>query len=575
MLKRTPLGELLLADKIITQEQLDTALDKQEKTDRKLPEVLMDLGYVKEEVLLNTIAKQLHVPFLKLSQFQLKPELIRTLPEALARQFKAIPLEKLQDSYLVAMVDPSDLVAHDEISRRLQSPIRVALVREVELMSVMDQLYRRTDEISNLASQLASDMEVDAADEIDTAEPSKTEDAEESAPVIKLLESIFEDADQVGASDIHIEPGRDSLRIRMRIDGLLHETIMDKKSIAPALVLRVKLMSRLNISEKRLPQDGRFSMKIRGKTIDVRVSTMPTNYGESVVMRLLDQSHGLLKVSNLGLSAKNMQKLLFHISRPHGMILVTGPTGSGKSTTLYACLNELNTPERKIITVEDPIEFTIPRINQVQVQSKIGLDFSLVLRSCLRQDPDIIMVGEIRDEETAAIALRAALTGHLVFSTLHTNDAIAAPTRLVNMGVEPYLVAGTVRLVIAQRLIRRICNDCKREYTPEAQERDWLNIIHKSDTSAFKFFKGRGCAHCGKTGYHGRMAVHEFLELSENMSDALKRGDTEAFSKIARTNPDYVNLVQAAFNEAVAGTSTVDEVLRMATELSLESKGNV
>ncbi len=575
MLKRTPLGELLLADKIITQEQLDTALDKQEKTGKKLPEVLMDLGYVKEDVLLNTIAKQLHVPFLKLSQFQLKPELIRTLPEALARQFKAIPLEKLQDSYLVAMVDPSDLVANDEISRRLQSPIRVALVREIELMNLMDQLYRRTDEISNLASQLASDIEVNAANEPDTAEPSKVEDAEVASPVIKLLESIFEDADQIGASDIHIEPGRDSLRIRMRIDGLLHETIMDKKSIAPAMVLRIKLMSRLNISEKRLPQDGRFSMKIRGKTIDVRVSTMPTNYGESVVMRLLDQSHGLLKISNLGLSAKNMQKLLFHISRPHGMILVTGPTGSGKSTTLYACLNELNTPERKIITVEDPIEFTIPRINQVQVQSKIGLDFSIVLRSCLRQDPDIIMLGEIRDEETAAIALRAALTGHLVFSTLHTNDAIAAPTRLVNMGVEPYLVAGTVRLVIAQRLIRRICHDCKSEYIPESQERDWLNIIYKADTSSFKFFRGRGCAHCNKTGYHGRMAVHEFLELSENMSDALKRGDTEAFSKIARTNPDYVNLVQAAFNEAVAGTSTVDEVLRMATELSLESKGNV
>lgn len=567
MIQKSPLGEFLVSEGLITQEQLQAALQKQKETGLKLAESIIALGFMPEINLMNHIAKQLGVPFIDLHAYPFKQEWVRLLAEPIARRFKAIVIDKTEQGYLVAMSDPADLVAYDEISKQLKGRVQVALARTAEILSALDKQYSRSDDIASLADELAKDVNLDTVNS-DERLPGSAEEETNSAPVIKLLESIFEDAIRMGASDIHIEPDSEVLRIRNRIDGVLNERIMDKKSISSALISRIKLMSRLDISERRLPQDGRFSIKLRNRNIDVRVATMPTRHGESIVLRLLDQTQGVMQIKQLSLMPQHEARLRYHIDRPHGMILLTGPTGSGKSTTLYACLNELNSSQRKIITVEDPIEITLPRVCQVQVMPKIGLDFARVLRSSLRQDPDIVMVGEIRDEETAAIALRAALTGHLVFSTLHTNDAVSAPVRLINMGIEPYLVAGTVRLVIAQRLIRRVCPDCKEVKSLEPQEKDWLKAIWRKPLDAATFFKGKGCAQCNGTGYHGRLAVHEFLELNESMNDALRSGDADRFTQIVRVDPNYMNLAQCALKQAIDGNSSIEEVFRIATELT-------
>ena len=567
MIQKSSLGESLVSEALITPVQLQAALLKQKESGLKLPESMVALGFLTEEVLLGHMAKHFGVSLVDLHAYVFKPEWVRLLAEPIARRFKAIVIDKTPQGYLVAMADPADLMAYDEISKQLKGPITIALARASEILSALDKSYSHSDDIASLVDELAKDITLDTVASGDQLSGSIEEETN-SAPVIKLLESIFEDAIRMGASDIHIEPDADGLRIRNRVDGILSERVMDKKSISNALTSRIKLMARLDISERRLPQDGRFSIKLRNRNIDVRVATMPTRHGESVVLRLLDQTQGVMHIKQLALIPEHEERLLYHIERPHGMILVTGPTGSGKSTTLYACLNELNSSQRKIITVEDPIEITLSRVCQVQVMPKIGLDFARVLRSALRQDPDIVMVGEIRDEETASIALRAALTGHLLFSTLHTNDAVSAPVRLINMGIEPYLVAGTVRLVIAQRLIRRICPDCKEPKVLEPQEKDWLNAIYRKDIGNFSFFKGKGCNQCNGTGYHGRLAVHEFLELDEAMNDALRSGNAERFTQIVRLDPNYIGLAQCALKQAMDGNSTVEEVFRITTELT-------
>ena len=385
------------------------------------------------------------------------------------------------------------------------------------------------------------------------------------------MQSIFEDAVQAKASDIHIEPDEGMLRIRQRVDGVLQENVIKEKNIASALVLRLKLMSGLDISEKRLPQDGRTQVRIKGHTVDVRISTMPVQNGESVVMRLLDQSAGLLTLEQTGMPGPLLRRFRTMLQRPHGMILVTGPTGSGKTTTLYGAMSELNSPETKIITVEDPVEYRLPRINQVQVNTKIDLTFSNVLRTTLRQDPDVIMVGEMRDTETVEIGLRGALTGHLVLSTLHTNDAISSAIRLLDMGAPGYLVASSLRAIVAQRLVRRICDNCKTDYVPNEEEMFWLGNIDKSaKTATFKM--GAGCQNCNQKGYRGRMGVFELLEMNEAMMDALKVSDTVAFSKAAVANPSYAPLASVALSYAKMGFTTVDEVLRL-VEMVADSEG--
>jgi MSHA biogenesis protein MshE len=437
--------------------------------------------------------------------------------------------------------------------------LKLAVIMESQLFEAFDSLYRRTADIESFASQL--EEEYDQGSDFDLSNTFLEEGGD--ATVGKLLQSVFEDAVQMRASDVHIEPDENALRIRQRIDGVLQESILKENKIASAMVLRLKLMAGLDISEKRLPQDGRFNLQIKGHSIDVRMSTMPIQHGESVVMRLLDQSAGLLSLDETGMPEHFVKRIRHQISRPHGMVLVTGPTGSGKTTTLYAALSELNKASKKIITVEDPVEYRLPRVNQVQVNSKIHLTFSSVLRTALRQDPDILMVGEMRDQETVEIGLRGALTGHLVLSTLHTNDAITSALRLLDMGAAGFLVGSSLRAIIAQRLVRKVCENCRQTYQPDQQETMWLSNLVDDDISTVTFSHGRGCQTCHYTGYKGRIGVFELLEMNEAMMAALKREDTEAFSQAAKLHPEFRPLAQAAFDYAKLGITSVEEVLRL------------
>lgn len=559
---RKRLGDLLVEEGVISNDQLMAALKNQKSKGIKLGASLIDLGYINEEQLLKFLAKQLNIPFYDLSKVKIDPAAVQLIPEVQARRLRALCIHAEPDRATVVMSDPADLNAMDSVAALLMPrEIEFAVAKESQLLTSFGQLYRKTKEIESFASQLqeeykASDFEMGAAAE--------AEGSENEATVVKLLRMIFEDAVQVHASDIHIEPDEKVLRIRQRIDGVLHETDLNEVGIAPALVLRLKLMSGLNISEKRLPQDGRFKIRARGHDVDVRISTLPIQNGESVVMRLLDQTSGLLNLNDVGMPPQILEKFRRELHRPHGLILVTGPTGSGKTTTLYGALSELNEPGTKIITAEDPVEFRLPRVSQVQINSAIGLDFSRVLRACLRQDPDIILVGEMRDKETCEIGLRGAITGHLVLTTLHTNDAVSSALRLMDMGAPGYLVAAALRVVIAQRLVRRICPDCKEEYIPDESDRRFIDDVIGPGASQHVFYHGRGCQTCNYTGYKGRIGVFEILDLKGDMMDALRAEDTERFSRAANADPDYVPLAHMAYDYALQGITSLDEVLRLA-----------
>lgn len=554
------LGDLLVHEHIITNDQLMQALNSQKTSGRKLGDTLIELGYLSEKQLLQFLAQQLNVPFLDISQRQIPMSIANLLPEVHARRLRALIIEDRGDSVLLGMSDPADLSGLDQLENML-SPKRIelAVVMESQLYDAFDSLYRRTADIESFASQLEEEYQETSDFDLSTSFVDETGDA----TVGKLLQSVFEDAVQMRASDIHIEPDESQLRIRQRIDGVLQENILKENKIAAAMVLRLKLMAGLDISEKRIPQDGRFNIQISGHSIDVRISTMPVQYGESVVMRLLDQSAGLLSFDQTGMPADLIKRVRHQITRPHGMVLVTGPTGSGKTTTLYAALSELNEASKKIITVEDPVEYRLPRVNQVQVNTKIELTFSSVLRTALRQDPDIMMVGEMRDQETVEIGLRGALTGHLVLSTLHTNDAITSALRLIDMGAAGFLVGSSLRAIIAQRLVRRVCDNCAQEYIPEAQELLWLTNLAGEQAKQAKFTQGTRCQTCKYTGYRGRIGVFELLEMNEGMMAALKRDDSEAFTELSKANPTFTPLAKAAFDYAVQGITSVEEVLRL------------
>lgn len=556
------LGDLLVHEHIISEQQLNDALQAQKTTGRKLGATLIEQGVIEEKQLLRFLAQQLNVAFVNLDNESIDPKVVKLIPEVYARRFRALALADLGESIQIAMSDPADLSSLDQIAP-LVAPKQIELVvaQEQQILNAFDSLYRRTQDIESFASQLQEEYQ-----ETEEFELNAIDENTSDATVVKLLQSIFEDAVQMRASDIHIEPDEGILRIRQRIDGILHENTLDQVAISAALVLRLKLMSGLDISEKRLPQDGRFNITVKGHNIDVRVSTMPVQHGESVVMRLLDQSAGLLTLDETGMPAKVLNKMRTALKRPHGMILVTGPTGSGKTTTLYGALSELNQSSKKIITVEDPVEYRLPRINQVQVNSKIGLDFASVLRTTLRQDPDILMVGEMRDQETVEIGLRGALTGHLVLSTLHTNDAITSAMRLIDMGAPSYLVTSSLRAILAQRLVRRVCDKCAQEYTPDAQELAWVNHISEHYHGA-KFKLGKGCNSCNQTGYRGRIGVFELLEMNESMMDALRLADTQAFSDAARANPEFEALAVMALDYAAQGITSLEEVFRVAESL--------
>jgi MSHA biogenesis protein MshE len=557
------IGDLLVQNGVISEAQLMEALDRQKQTRQKLGKTLVTMGYVEEQKFLEFLSQQLNIPLVELAHYSFNQQDVLALPETQARRFRALVLKEDPASFLVGMSDPMDIFAYDELQRILPKPIELAVVSESQLLQSMDLLYRKTSDIEDLADQLNEEI---ADDAFDLAALTATDEVD--VPVVKLLKSLFEDAVQVGASDIHIEPDENVLRIRQRVDGVLQEHVMKEKRIASALVLRLKLMAALNISEKRLPQDGRFNISVSGHSIDVRISTLPIQFGESVVMRLLDQSAGIIGLEKVGLPEEMLPRIRKLIHEPHGILLVTGPTGSGKTTTLYGALNELNSSDKKIITVEDPVEYRLPRINQVQIQTNIGLNFSTVLRATLRQDPDILLVGEIRDLETAEIALRAAMTGHFVLSTLHTNDAVSSAMRLTDIGIEGYLAASALNGILAQRLVRKICNNCAQDYQPTPQEQLWLDSRKEElglDHIGLK--KGRGCTYCNNTGYKGRTGIFELLEMNEVMSDALRRDDSAAFTLAAKTDPNYKPLVYSALDLALKGETTLDEVFRVTEQL--------
>ena len=563
--KKIRLGDLLVDNKLISEGQLEEALKDQKKSGRKLGRILIDNGYIDENQMLEVLSKQLKIPFIDLQHFRFKAEIVKLIPEIQARRFRVIALSSDANGILIGMADPTDIFAYDELGRLLNTTVRTAVVRESDLLKTIDLVYRKTDEISGFAEQLSDEL---AESDIDLAALVSTADVTD-APVVKLLQSLFEDAVQIKTSDIHIEPDESVLRIRQRVDGVLQEHIMEETRIASALVLRLKLMAGLDISEKRMPQDGRFSIKVKEHNIDVRLSTMPVAYGESVVMRLLDQTGGTLDLSALGMPATLLNRFETLVHRPHGMILVTGPTGSGKTTTLYAALKTLNKPENKIITVEDPVEYRLPRVNQVQVNTEIGLSFARVLRSALRQDPDIILIGEMRDEETSEIALRAAMTGHMVLSTLHTNDAISTVNRLLDMGIKNYLLASALHGILAQRLVRRICPSCTQPAELQANEKSWLKEYGNESAFNTTYKKGPGCAHCNYTGYQGRIGVYELLEFDHKLTETLVMGDGSAFAKMAKNAKGYKPLNMVALQYAIEGITTMEEVLRISADIDV------
>ena len=563
--KKIRIGDLLVDKEVITNAQLEEALNAQKTSGHKLGKILIDNGYVTEEELLKLLSTQLNIPFIDLVHYKFEPETIKLIPEIQARRFRALALKDQGASLLVGMSDPTNLFAFDELSRIVNKPIEMAVVREVDLLGTIDSVYRQAEKISGFAVELSDEL---AESDFDVQQLVAADVTD--APVVKLLQTLFQGAIQIKASDIHIEPDENVLRIRQRIDGVLQEQVLNEKRIAAALVQRLKLMASLDISEKRLPQDGRFSLRVMEHNIDVRMSTMPVQYGESVVMRLLDQTEGVRELEALGMPRRLLERFRRIVQRPYGMVIVTGPTGSGKTTTLYAALRELNRAETKIITVEDPVEYRLPRINQVQVHTAIGLTFARVLRSTLRQDPDVILVGEMRDEETVEIGLRAAMTGHLVLSTLHTNDAVSSVSRLVDMGAPGFLLASSLHAVLAQRLIRRVCKSCIGEYQPTARETAWLEANHGESALEYDYKKGAGCHHCNNTGYHGRIGVYELLEIDDTLALILAREDSAGFQASAPKAKGFTRLDHVGVAYARQDVTTIEEVMRISADVGDE-----
>lgn len=566
--KKLQLDEILVQQRLISQEQRQQAQKLQQQTGKKLGRLLVEAGFITDELLATVLARELGVPFINLKHFPFRLDLVRLLPESAARRLRALVLEDKGSNLLVGLADPRDLSAFDELTALLKRTIAVAGVPENQLTLAFDRLYRRTEEISRFASALEKDI----GGAVDFGQLTTTVGLE-GAPVAHLLQSLFADAMQMGASDIHIEPQEAGLQIRARVNGVLQIQTMADKRIGSALAQRLKLMAGLDISEKRLPQDGSFSVDIKEHTIDIRLSTLPTSYGESSVMRLLYQGPNMKRLDTIGMPPDMLKRFREVLGRSSGLVLVTGPTGSGKTTTLYAALAELNADKLKIITVEDPIEYRMPGITQVQVNEKIELSFARVLRSTLRQDPDVILLGEIRDTETAQIGLRAAITGHLVLSTLHTRDAISTPFRLLDMGVPAFMVATSLQAVIAQRLVRLNCVECTEPQVPSMQEQSWLSAMLETadSTDAVSPQRGRGCLTCHGTGYVGRQGVYEWLEMDAVLIQAAFRSDPAAFMKAARERMKGHTLALHALELVRQGRTTLAEALRIGFDVDDEA----
>ena len=551
------IGEILLEEGLIKGEELEKALQEQTKTRARLASILVNLGYLSEDAMLKALSIQMGIPFLTLRDYpKIPPVIDPPLSVKFLKQYKLIPLEKRDSVLKVAMSDPLDSFAINGLRLATDCAIEPCIGRERDILTVIDQYYGGTVTMEKIIEGI-EEKEMEVAPWQVEEEIEHLRDLAQEAPIINLVNLLITRAVERRASDIHIEPFEDGLHIRYRIDGILHQTESPPKNLHPAIVSRIKIMAKLNIAERRLPQDGRIKLKVLGKDIDIRVSSVPMLYGEGVVMRLLDPT-GIIGLEVLGFEVKNRERFEDLIKKPYGMFLVTGPTGSGKTTTLYAALSMMNTREKKVITIEDPIEYYLEGVNQIQVKPKIGLTFADGLRSIVRQDPDIIMVGEIRDVETADIAIHAALTGHLVFSTLHTNDAAGAVTRLKDMGVEGYLISSSLLGVLAQRLVRVICNKCKITYAPDKELADELGVKMN-----FQTYKGKGCEICDHTGYKGRTGIFELLLVNDEIRRLIveKKGSDVIAQKAIELG--MKTLRDDGWEKVKAGITTVDEVIRV------------
>jgi type IV pilus assembly protein PilB len=555
--EQVQLGQLLVQRGLLTEAALALAIEEQARTGQTLGRLLIDASLVKETDLVAALASQLGLSFVDLSDYPVDPAAVGLVPDNLSRRYLALPIGFDGDRLIVAMADPSNVFAIDDIRHLTGREVRAVVATRAGIQAALDKYHRLDTDAENISAQAASAIEA----EEDLA---NVREVIEDAPIVKLVNVVITQAVQDRASDIHIEPTEHDVRIRYRIDGVLHEVMRAPKNIQPGIISRLKIMADINIAERRIPQDGRVTATVGGRAIDLRVATLPTVHGEKIVMRILDKSNALLQLTDLGFLPENMRRYEQSYSRPYGTIIVTGPTGSGKSTTLYATLNIVNDESKNVITIEDPVEYRVPNINQVQVNVKAGLTFAAALRSILRSDPDIVLVGEIRDRETANIAVQAALTGHLVLTTLHTNDAASTPTRLIEMGVEPFLVGSALDCIVAQRLARRLCDKCKERFQPTRAELATVGWdIEAEGGEVPLLYRAIGCSKCSRTGYYGRFAIHEVLPVSEEIERLIvERGHTEDLKKLAVAE-GMLTLRQSGLRTVRSGATSIEEVLRV------------
>lgn len=542
------LGDLLVENGIISQEQLQEALAEQRKTKRRLGDLLISQGYITEQQLIEVLEFQLGIPHVSLFKYNIDPAITGIIPESMAKRHQVLPFMKEGGKLMVAMADPLDYFAIEDLRMTTGFRIEPAISTREELQRAIARHYGMRDSMSQMMVELPSQEDFE-----------ETEITDEASPIVRLVNQMIQQAVQLRASDIHVDPGENNLLIRYRIDGSLKTERLIPKQMQGFITARLKIMARLNIAERRLPQDGRIKMQFDYKMIDIRVSTLPTMHGEKIVLRLLDLTTGVKSLDNLGFNERNVEAFRDMIERPYGILLITGPTGSGKTTTLYSALNHLNKENVNIITVEDPVEYQLEGINQVHVNPAVGLTFAAGLRSILRQDPNIVMVGEIRDTETAEIAVRASLTGHLVLSTLHTNDAISTISRLRDMGIEPYLIASSLLGVVAQRLVRKICTECREAYTPSEQE---MILMRNYGLHMDTLYRGKGCGHCNSTGFRGRIAIHEVMAIDDKLRALVASSASVEELRRAAQDSGMIQLLEDGIVKVSEGITTVHEVMR-------------
>jgi type IV pilus assembly protein PilB len=564
------LGEILVKESLITSDQLRKAQDYQKQHGGRLGTSLMKLGFVSDDEISQVLSRQYGVPSINLKYYEVDANVIRLIPQETALRYQVVPLSRVGATLTIAMTDPTNVFAMDDIKFMTGFNVEPVVASETDINEAIGKFYGEASSVEEL-SKVMKDLAAEEAEGLELAaeeaelDAAALEKAAEEAPIIKLVNLILTDAVKRGASDIHLEPYEKELRVRLRIDGILQTVMTPPLKLKDAMTSRVKIMSKLDISEKRLPQDGRIMLKYvrdgKKKELDFRVSTVPTLFGEKIVMRLLDKENLRLDMTKLGFEPESLEKFERAILKPYGMVLVTGPTGSGKTNTLYSSVSRLNKPETNIMTAEDPVEFQLPGINQVQMKDQIGLNFATALRAFLRQDPNIILVGEIRDFETAEIAVKAALTGHLVLSTLHTNDAPSTISRLMNMGIEPFLVATSVNLIGAQRLIRRICIGCKEAM--EIPQQTLLDAgFSPEEAKTLTIYQGKGCQTCNNTGYKGRVALYEIMEMNDELRELVLVGASALELKKKALDQGMITLRKSGLIKVAAGLTTLEEVLR-------------